>query len=150
MCMLLIWYGSFWHPLRPQQPPNSLGGQNRVCRRNWWPQFAIWPSFKPWFQGIFISQKMTLLPGGGGDDKHDPLTCVASPQVTIYKELKNPNLDNCSTDGRGRKSSIDSQLNLSPPLDVFAPWLMILWGWVEQSPKCLQIKTSKHRIYIIT
>ena len=32
------------------------------------------------FQGIFISEKMTLWPG---DDKHDPLTCVASPQVTI-------------------------------------------------------------------
>ena len=29
------------------------------------------------FQGIFISQKMTWLPG----DKRDPLTCLASPQV---------------------------------------------------------------------
>ena len=28
------------------------------------------------FQGIFISQKMTLS-GGGGDDKQGPLTCVA-------------------------------------------------------------------------
>ena len=32
------------------------------------------------FQGIFIIQKMTLLPE---DDKHGPLTCVASPQVIM-------------------------------------------------------------------
>ena len=31
---------------------------------------------EPKFQGIFISQKMTLLPEGG-DDKQSPLTCVA-------------------------------------------------------------------------
>ena len=28
MCILLIWFGPFWQPLRPLQPPNSLGGQN--------------------------------------------------------------------------------------------------------------------------
>ena len=28
MCILFIWYGPSWQPLRPLQPPNSLGGQN--------------------------------------------------------------------------------------------------------------------------
>ena len=46
MWILFIWYGPSWQPLRPLQPPNSLGGQNWVCRWNWWPQFTIWPSFK--------------------------------------------------------------------------------------------------------
>ena len=27
MPILIIWFGLFWQPLRPLQPPNSLGGQ---------------------------------------------------------------------------------------------------------------------------
>ena len=29
LCILLIWYGPLWQPLRPLQPPNSLAGQIR-------------------------------------------------------------------------------------------------------------------------
>ena len=38
MCILLILFGPSWKPLRPLQPPNSLGGQNWACRWNWWRQ----------------------------------------------------------------------------------------------------------------
>ena len=27
MCIFLIWYGPFWQPPRPIEPPNSLSGQ---------------------------------------------------------------------------------------------------------------------------
>ena len=46
MCILFIWYGplgSLWGHYSLQ---TNLGGQNWVCRWNWWPQFTIWPSFK--------------------------------------------------------------------------------------------------------
>ena len=43
MCILLIWYGHFWQPPRPLQPPNSLGGQILPHILNQWPQLPTYP-----------------------------------------------------------------------------------------------------------
>ena len=43
MCILLIWYGPLWQPLRPPQPPNSLGGQIWPQIWNQWPQLPTYP-----------------------------------------------------------------------------------------------------------
>ena len=43
MCILLIWYGTFWQPPRSLQPPNSLGGQVWPNIWNQWPQLPTYP-----------------------------------------------------------------------------------------------------------
>ena len=43
MCILLIWSGPFWQPLRSLQPPNSLGGQVWPHISNQWPQLHKLP-----------------------------------------------------------------------------------------------------------
>ena len=43
MCILLIWYEHFWQPLRPLQPPNSLGGQIWPHIWNQRPQLPTYP-----------------------------------------------------------------------------------------------------------
>ena len=43
MCILLIWYGTFWQPPRSLQPLNSLGGQIWPQIWNKWPQFPTYP-----------------------------------------------------------------------------------------------------------
>ena len=43
MCILLIWYGPFWQPPRPPQPPNSLRGQIWPQIWNQWPQLPTYP-----------------------------------------------------------------------------------------------------------
>ena len=43
MCILLIWYGTFWQPPRSLQPPSSLGGHVWPQISNQWPQLHMLP-----------------------------------------------------------------------------------------------------------
>ena len=79
-----IWYQQPWlpwypcayclqRPSRPWRPPNDLGGHI-------WPRNSTqWPRL-PMFLCLFCFQR-PLWPKCNVEAKHDPLTCVASPQV---------------------------------------------------------------------
>ena len=49
MCILLIWYGSFWQSLRPLQPPNSLRFLIWPQIWNQWPQLPTYPCAYCWY-----------------------------------------------------------------------------------------------------
>ena len=81
MCILFIWYGPSWQPLEA----TTASKQPRRSKLS--PQLKLVTPiyYKTKFQGISISQKMTLFPGG---DKHDPLTRSAIAPLVISNILQ--------------------------------------------------------------
>ena len=49
MCILLTWFGPFLQPLRPLQPPNSLGGQIWPQIWNQWAQLPTYSCAYCWY-----------------------------------------------------------------------------------------------------
>ena len=81
MCILFIWYG----PFLAASEATTASKQPRRSKLSVQVKLVTPIYYMTKFQGTFISQ-ISLMSGGEGD-KHDPLTCVASPQVIKFDIL---------------------------------------------------------------